>query len=85
MLYVRNRGGTQVHCLFVTFPVPVYSTGKRTYYLFHILDNSDNLNRVHCLYLLFVYMYIVCFSYVLCSEGHMVEWLSCQMYLPLEI
>ena len=50
-----------------------------------LLDNSDNLKSVHCLYLLFVYMFIVCFSYVLCSEGHMVEWLSCQMYHPLEI
>ena len=40
---------------------PVYSTGKRTYKLFRILDNSDNLKSVHCLYLLFVYMYIVCF------------------------
>ena len=86
MLYVRNRGVTHVHCPSVTFSVsPVYSTGKRTYQLFHILDNSDNLNSVHCLYLLFVYMYIVCFFICLCSEGHMVEWLSCQMYHPLKI
>ena len=52
----------------IVFPArslfPVYSKGKRTYQLFHILDNNNNLNSVHCLHLLFVYMYIVCFSYM---------------------
>ena len=53
---------------------PPYTAQAREHInCFHILDNSDNLNSVHCLYLLFVYMYIYCFSYVLCSEGHMVE------------
>ena len=84
MLYVRNRSVTHVHCVSITFLFPVYSTGKTTYWLFRILDNSDNLNSVHCLYLLFEYMYLVffiCFVF----RGHMIEWLSCQMYHPLEI
>ena len=55
-------------CIVFGFPshslFPLYSTGKRTYQLFHILDNSDNLNSVYCLYLLFVYVYslfFICF------------------------
>ena len=62
----------------------VKNTGKRTCKLFHILDTSDNLNSLHCLYLLFVYvnsLFFICFMF----KGHMVEWLSCQMYHPLEI
>ena len=42
-------------------PCSRYTAQARTYQLIRILDNSDNLNSVHCLYLLFVYMYIVCF------------------------
>ena len=57
MLYVRNRGVTHVHCLSVTFPVPGIQHRQENILSFHILDNSDNLNSVHCLYLLIVYRY----------------------------
>ena len=57
MLYVRNRGVTHVHCLSVTFPVPGIQHRQENILSFHILDNSDNLNSVHCLYLLLVYRY----------------------------
>ena len=58
-----------MHCLYVTFLVPGIQHRQENIFFVSYLDNSDNLNRVHCLYLLFVYMYIVCFSYVFLFRG----------------
>ena len=67
MLYARNRGVTLVHCLSVSFPVPgIQHRQENILILFHILNNSDNLNSVHCLYLLFaicIYVYCFCFLF----------------------
>ena len=45
MLYVNV---TYVHCLSITFPVPGIQKRQENQLIVSILDNSDDLNSVHC-------------------------------------